>query len=280
MLELMILPFLACLILIGIHVYFGIHVIEREVIFVDLALAQLAALGRLIAFITGADIYSTGAYILSLLFTFLGAVIFSRVREKAISQEAIIGIVYAVSAACAILVLDRVPSEAEHIKYMLVGNILFVKWHEIIKIAILYTIIGSFHYFFRDKFLLISLNIKEAKRQNIAVKWWDFLFYVSFGVVITSSVEIAGVLLVFSYLIVPAVCAMLLSPKLKTRLLIGWILGTLTNLFGLYLSAIMDLPPGATIVCSFGPLILATAGIRSSFLKILSKKSPPDKILE
>lgn len=258
MFELMILPFIACLILTGIHAYLGIHVIERGVIFVDLALAQIAALGTIVAFLVGMELHSTGSHIYSLGFTFVGATIFAltRLKNKKVSQEAMIGIVYAVSAALAIIVLDKVPSEAEHIKYMLVGNILFVKLNEIIEMFILYSIIGLFHFIYRKKFLLISLNPDGAKIQNVSVKWWDFLFYVSFGIVITSSVEIAGVLLVFSYLIVPAVCAIILSNKLKTRLFLGWLLGTLTSLVGLYFSATFDLPTGASIVCTFGLLLI------------------------
>lgn len=258
MLEFMFLPFIACLILTGIHAYLGIHVIEREVIFVDLALAQIAALGAIIAFLFGMELHSTTAYIFSLGFTFIGASVFSltRLKERKVPQEAIIGIVYAVSAAAAILALNRAPSEAEHIKYMLVGNIIFVQLPEIIKMAILYAIIGLFHFVYRKKFLLISLAPDEAQKQKIPVRMWDFLFYASFGIVVTSSVEIAGVLLVFSYLIVPAVCAILLSNKLKTRLLLGWVLGSLTSLVGLYLSVALDFPTGATIVCTFGILVL------------------------
>ncbi len=259
MLEFMLLPFLACLILTGIHAYLGIHVIEREVIFVDLALAQIAALGAIIAFLLGMELHSTTAYLFSLGFTFVGATIFSltRLKERKVSQEAIIGIVYAVSAALSILALNRAPSEAEHIKYMLVGNIMFVEWSEIIKMAILYAGIGLFHFIYRKKFLLISLHPEEARKQNIPIRLWDFLFYASFGIVVTSSVEIAGVLLVFSYLIVPAISAMLLSNRLRTRLILGWALGSLTSLVGLYLSVVLDFPTGATIVCTFGILVVA-----------------------
>ncbi len=261
MLELMLLPFIACFILTGIHAYLGIHVIEREVIFVDLALAQIAALGAMIAFLLGIELHSTASYLFSIAFTLVGATIFAltRLRKREVSQEAIIGIVYAFSAASSILVLDKAPSEAEHIKYMLVGNILFVKWTEIVKMAVLYSVVGLFHFVYRKKFLLISLNPEEAQKQKLSIRWWDFLFYATFGIVVTSSVEIAGVLLVFSYLIVPAVCAMLLSDKLKTRLLLGWALGTLVSLIGLFLSATMDFPTGAAVVCTFGFLILVVA---------------------
>lgn len=263
MFELMFVPFVACLVLTGIHAYLGIHVIEREVIFVDLALAQIAALGSIVAFLFGVELHSTHAYIISMLFTFVGATVFAltRFKKRKVPQEAIIGIVYAVSAAAAILVLDRAPSEAEHIKQMLVGNILFVRWSEIVKIFVLYSLIGLFHFVYRKKFLLISLEPETAINQKVSIKWWDFLFYASFGIVVTSSVEIAGVLLVFSYLIVPAVCATLFATDVKKRLLIGWIVGIFASLMGLYFSAKMDFPTGAAIVCSFGLVLIVVAFI-------------------
>ncbi|MBI5573381.1 MAG: metal ABC transporter permease [Elusimicrobia bacterium] len=269
MFELMFTPFVACLILTGIHAYLGIHVIEREVIFVDLALAQIAALGAIFAFLFGIEFHSSSAFIVSMLFTFVGATIFAltRFKKKKVSQEAIIGIVYAVSAAAAILVLDRAPSEAEHIKHMLVGNILFVQWSEVLKIFVLYFLIGLFHFIYRKKFLLISLDSEAAINQKISIKWWDFLFYASFGVVITSSVEIAGVLLVFSYLIVPAVCAVLFTNSIGKRLLVGWAVGIFASLVGLYLSAKMDFPTGAAIICSFGLVLILL-----SFVYVMKQK--------
>jgi zinc/manganese transport system permease protein len=269
MFELMLTPFVACLILTGIHAYLGIHVIEREVIFVDLALAQIAALGSIFAVLFEFPLHSQSAYFVSLLFTFIGATIFSltRMRDKTVPQEAIIGIVYVVTAAGAILVLEKIPEEAEHIKYMLVGNILFVNWKDVLKIFILYSLIGIFHYIFRDRFILISTNLDEAERKKIKIKLWDFLFYATFGFVVTSSVEIAGVLLVFSYLIIPAVCAILLAKSLGRRLIIGWVLGTAGSVIGLYTSAKFDLPTGAAIVCTFGGILLIVSGCKNIFKK-------------
>src|SRR5438477_10462407 len=205
------LPFLAGLILTGIHAYLGVHVVERGVIFVDLSLAQIAALGTTVAVLRGIEPHAPQAYWWSLGFTIVGAGIFAMTRvhrETRIPQEAIIGIVYAVSAAAAILAMSKATSETEHLKDMLVGNILAVNWTMIIKTAVLYALVGLFHYIFRRKFLAISLG-EGDKVGN--VKLWDFLFYTSFGFVVTSSVAIAGVLLVFSYLIVPSVAAMLFS---------------------------------------------------------------------
>jgi zinc/manganese transport system permease protein len=260
--------FVASLILTGIHAYLGVHVVERGVIFVDLSLAQIAALGTTVAYLAGYDLHSSTAYLFSLAFTFIGAGIFamSRVHRKTrIPQEAIIGIVYAVSAAVAILVMSKATQETEHLKEMLVGNILSVTWPELFKTAVLYALVGLFHYIFRKRFLLISMNEAEAERQGISIRLWDFLFYMSFGFVVTSSVAIAGVLLVFCFLIVPSVTAMLFSERLGPRLAIGWSMGVVVSAGGVALSFVLDLPTGAAIVATFGAALLLVAGTRRLF---------------
>jgi zinc/manganese transport system permease protein len=251
-------PFVASLILTGIHAYLGVHVVERGVIFVDLALAQIAALGATIAILLGMDPHGRGAYFLSLGFTFLGAGIFSvaRTRRGHIPQEAFIGIAYAVASATAILAMSKATGETEHLKDMLVGNILAVSRAEVAKTALLYGGIGVFHYIFRKKFLLISTNLVQAEESGMSIRLWDFLFYASFGFVVTSSVAIAGVLLVFCYLIVPSVGAMLFADKIGRRLAIGWTMGTLVSALGIYFSVLADLPTGATIVCTFGGVLI------------------------
>jgi zinc/manganese transport system permease protein len=251
-------PFVASLILTGIHAYLGVHVVERGVIFVDLALAQIAALGATIAILAGMDPHGRGAYFLSLGFTFLGAGIFAfaRTRRGHIPQEAFIGIAYAVASATAILAMSKATGETEHLKDMLVGNILAVSRAEVVKTALLYGVIGLFHYFFRKKFLLISTSPSKAEASGMNIRLWDFLFYASFGFVVTSSVAIAGVLLVFCYLIVPSVGAMLFADKIGRRLAIGWTMGTLVSALGVYFSVLMDLPTGATIVCTFGGVLI------------------------
>jgi len=258
MLHFLILPLLASLILTGIHAYLGVHVVERGVIFVDLALAQIAALGATVAILAGMDPHGSAAYWISLGFTFLGALIFAlaRSRRSRIPLEAFIGITYAVASAAAILVMSKATGETEHLKDMLVGNILAVSREEVTKTAVLYGIIAVFHYLFRRRFLLISIDPKQAEAEGISIRLWDFLFYASFGFVVTSSVAIAGVLLVFCYLIVPSVGAMLFADRIGPRLAIGWTMGTLVSAFGVYLSVELDLPTGATIVCTFGGILL------------------------
>src|SRR5947207_755349 len=260
-------PFVASLILTGIHAYLGVHVVERGVIFVDLSLAQIAALGATIALllpITGGDPHSPISYWISLGFTFLGAFVFSTIRSRRarIPQEAIIGICYAVASAAAILAMSKATSESEHLKDMLVGNILAVSWPEVGKTAVLYGAIGAFHFIFRHKFLAISMDPKKAEAEGISIKAWDFLFYASFGFVVTSSVAIAGVLLVFCYLIVPSVAAMLYADTIGRRLAIGWSMGTVVSALGVYLSLQLDLPTGATIVCTFGVVLMVMAAVR------------------
>ena len=258
MLEFLLPAFVASLILTGIHAYLGVHVVERGVIFVDLALAQIAALGATIAILVGMDPHGRGSYWISLGFTFLGAAIFAmaRTRRGHIPQEAFIGITYAVASAAAILAMSKATSETEHLKDMLVGNILAVSWGEVGKTAALYGIIGLFHYIFRKKFLAISMSHEKAEEMGINVRLWDFLFYASFGFVVTSSVAIAGVLLVFCYLIVPSVGAMLFADRIGARLALGWTMGALVSALGVYLSAQLDLPTGATIVCTFGSVLI------------------------
>ncbi|HEV8629193.1 MAG TPA: metal ABC transporter permease [Thermoanaerobaculia bacterium] len=268
--ELLLPAFVASLILTGIHAYLGVHVVERGVIFVDLSLAQIAALGTTAAYLAGYDLHSSAAYLFSLGFTFLGAAIFAftRVHRKTrIPQEAIIGIVYAVSAALAILVMSKATQETEHLKEMLVGNILSVTWPELAKTAVLYALVGVFHYIFRERFLVISMNEEEAERRGWNVRWWDFLFYVSFGFVVTSSVAIAGVLLVFCFLIVPSVTAMLFARRLGPRLAIGWLMGAVVSAGGVALSFVVDLPTGATIVATFGVTLLLIAVARWLFTR-------------
>jgi zinc/manganese transport system permease protein len=262
MIEFLWLPFLACLVLTGIHVYLGLHVLARGVIFVDLSLAQVAALGITIAFLAGHPIQSEAAYWYALAFTVGGAALFSLTRTRravAIPQEALIGIVYAVSAALTVLVVDRAPQGAEHIKQLLVGSILTVTPGDVGRLALLYALLGALHAAIRRPLLEISFDPDGAAARGRAVRRWDFVFYVTFGVVVTSSVRVAGVLLVFSYLIVPAAVGALLSGSVTGRLAIGWTVGVIVSTLGLWASFAWDLPTGAAVVATFGALMAAVA---------------------
>jgi zinc/manganese transport system permease protein len=259
MIEFLWAPLLACLVLTGIHVYLGLHVLARGVIFVDLALAQVAALGVAVAFLVGHPITSDAAYWYALAFTLGGALVFaaSRTRRASVPQEAIIGIVYAVSAAAAVLVVDRAPQGGEHIKQLLVGSILTVTPGEVGGLALLYTLVGALHWIVRRPMLEISLDADGARARGRRVAAWDFVFYASFGLVVTSSVRLAGVLLVFCYLVVPATVAALLARSVGGRLAVGWGFGIAVSVLGLIASSVSDLPTGATVVVTFGGLLAA-----------------------
>ena len=255
----------ASLIIAGIHAYLGLHVVERGVIFVDLSLAQIASLGAAIAVWQGYDPHTDPQiYWFSLGFTLIGALIFAMVKghEARIPQEAIIGISYAVASAAVILAMSKATGEAEHLRDMLVGNILSVQWPEVWRTAAIYLVLGIFHFVFRKRFLEITVDPLAAAARGVSVRFWDFLFYASFGFVVTRSVAIAGVLLVFCYLIVPSVGGMLFSSRIGPRLAIGWVMGTVVSMLGMYLSVVFDLPTGAAIVCTFGAALILMAAVR------------------
>jgi zinc/manganese transport system permease protein len=265
-------PLLALVLLPGLLVYLGLHVVERGVIFVDLALAQVAALGVAVAILLGAHPeHDRLPYAMALLFTFLGAALFAltRFRHIRVPQEAIIGIVYIVCAAASVMVLSRTASGDEDIKNLLLGNILLVTRTDVLQTFGLFAAIAAFHFVFRRQFLLLSFDLEGALAQGLSTRLWDFLFYISFGFVVTSFVQIAGVYLVFSYLIVPAVCGALLSGQIAIRLAIGCAVALAAGITGLILStqwASMDLPTGPTIVCAFG-ICLMLSGVLTWVLR-------------
>ncbi len=270
----MIWPLAACLVLTGIHVYLGVHVIARKVIFVDLALAQIAALGTvtgvLLGYEAGKDI--TALYLYSLAFTFFGAFIFSitRMRGEKVPHEAIIGIVYAVTFAATILVLSKSALGPQELDHIIKGDLLWVQSGVVIKTALIYAAVGLFHFLFRKNFMAISFDVHAAEASGIRVRLWDFLFYMSFGFVITSSVAIAGVFLVFSYLVIPSVAAMLLAEKISTRLALGWIGSSIISFIGVKLSWTTGLPTSPLIVVLFAAALLLTGIFR--YLKLAPRK--------
>ncbi|MEK6578779.1 MAG: metal ABC transporter permease [Bdellovibrionota bacterium] len=244
-------PFAMCLILAGIHCYLGLHVLARGVIFVDLSLAQVAAFGATLAILFGFDHHSLATYFVSLGSTFLAAALFAMARkhEKLFSQEAIIGIVYALASAAVVLVVDRIAHGAEHIKDLLVGQVLWVTWHDVIKTGLIYSAVAAIHFIYRKQLISASFSLHSR-----AQGFWDFIFYALFGVVITSSVSMAGVLQVFAYLIVPAVVGTLFFKSIQARLLFGWGLGFVVSFIAMILSYAWDLPAGAFIVVCFASI--------------------------
>jgi zinc/manganese transport system permease protein len=264
--QLMLPPFVACMILVAMLSYLGLHVIAREVIFVDLSLAQMAALGSLSALLFHVAPESPTTYVFALLATAIGAALFALTRTSGrtsrVPQEAFIGIVYVVASAAAVLVANKVPGGGEAVEKTLVGSLLWVTWQTIIRLAIAYAALGVFHFALRRRFLTISFHPDQAEAQKWRIRLWDFLFYLSFGVVITLAVPIAGVLMVFSFLVVPAVIANLFTADKQRLTLIAWSSGALASILGLWLSYTKDLPTGPLIVCMYGVLLMIAAGLR------------------
>ena len=261
LLSLMKWPLIASLILPWLLVYLGLHIVQRGVIFVDLALAQTAAFGTCMSMLCGYDVHDWQSYVFSLGFTFVGAVVltFTRSRNQRVPQEALIGIVYVVAAAAAILALSKGAGGNEELQRSLVGELLVVPHTEVIKTFVLFVVVGIVHFLFRKKFLAISANPDQAAASGLKVRWWDFVFYMLFGLVVTSFVHIGGVLLVFSYLVVPAVCATYLVNSIPARFAIGWGIATLSSVVSLLITARVDLPIGAAIVCVLGVALVIVA---------------------
>ena len=265
-LQLMLPPFVACMILVAMLSYLGLHVIAREVIFVDLSLAQMAALGSLSALLIHVSPDSPTTYVFALLATAVGALLFALTRTSGrterVPQEAFIGIVYVVASAAAVLVANKVPGGGEAVEKTLVGSLLWVTWPTIVKLAITYAALGVFQFALRNRFLTISFHPEQAESAGWKIRGWDFLFYLSFGVVITLAVPIAGVLMVFSFLVVPAVIANLFTADKRRLTVIAWGTGALASILGLWLSYTKDLPTGPLIVCMYGLLLVGAVVIR------------------
>ncbi len=260
-------PLVACLVLPGILVYYGLHIIKREVIFVDLALAQVATLGTCVCLWLGHEADDPHNFLWSLGFTLAGALVFTFTRpgKKArVPQEALIGIIYVVAAAAGILLLSKSPHGKEELQRTLVGDLLTVTPQQIGKTAALYAVIGILHFIFRKQFIKLSFGHDHAEQGRMNVRLWDFLFYSLFGLIVTSFVQVGGVLMVFSYLIVPAASAGFLAKSLPMQLLVGWMVATLGSIGGLYWSVVANFPMGAAIVCALGMALLG-AGVISKF---------------
>ena len=261
--EVMKWPFVACLVFPPLLVYLGLHVVKREVIFVDLALAQVATLGTCVSLLMGNHFDDRITFWISLGVTFIGAAFFSWTRsteKTAVPQEAIIGITFVVAAAGVLLLLSRVAGGKEELENLLTGDILNVTKGEIAQRTIVFLLLGSFYAAFHKRFVEISSDPQQAFASRVRVRLWDFLFYAAFALVVVSFVRLGGVLLTFAFLIVPAVCGTMLATEWIRRLVIGWIIATLASLIGLWTSYKMDLPTGAAIVCVLG-VLLAVVGV-------------------
>ena len=277
-LHFMLWPLIASLILPWLLVYLGLHIVQRGVIFVDLALAQTAALGSCIAILCGYDPHDWQNYVFSLGFTFLGAVLltFTRSRNRQVPQEALIGVVYVVAAAAAILALSKSAGGSEELKRSLIGELLVVPPREVLRTFVLFAVVGAVHFACRKPFAAISADHEVAADRGLKVWWWDFLFYILFGLVVTSFVHIGGVLLVFSYLVVPALCAAYFAQSLGVRFAVGWAIATVASICSLLIASRpqWDLPIGATIVCLLG-LALVLCAVAARVQTVLRQRKEP-----
>jgi zinc/manganese transport system permease protein len=256
-------PLAACLILPPLLVYLGLHVVKREVIFVDLALAQVATLGTCVALILGYHFEDRITFWISLGVTFAAAALFSWSRsseKRQVPQEAIIGITFVVAAAGVILLLSRVAGGKEELEHLLTGDILNVTGADVGQRAAVFALLAAFYGAFHSRFALISSDPARAYAEGLHVRLWDFLFYAAFALVVVSFVRVAGVLLTFAYLIVPAVCGVMLAERWMGRLAVGFGTATAASLLGLWASYRLDLPTGAAIVCACGLLLAIVSG--------------------
>lgn len=257
--ELMLPPFVACMLLVAIHGYFGMHVIRRGVIFVDLAMAQIAALGSTVGLLFHTETFQEHTIWFSFAAVAIGAAVLALTRTRAegrVPHEAIIGIVFVVASAVALLVADQAPKGHDAVKEILVGNLLWITWPTIAKDAVAYALIGAFLFALRRRFETISFRPDEAARLGWNVRWFDFLFYLAFGVTVTFSVPIAGVLLVFSFLVVPALIAVMYSERSSVMMAIAWTSGMIACTGGLALSYAWNIPTGPLVVCAFAATLI------------------------
>jgi len=262
-------PFLISLSMIGILSYFGIHVLEREIIFIDIALAQMATVGSALAFfIWHVEENNWIAYLLALGFTIIASYFYAvtRKRIKQIPQEAIIGVTYAIAAAGALFMLGLASGGDIHMEEMLTGHILWAGWHDLFICVLIYSIIGLFHWIFRKRFKEISQNYHNQSGKSTRTEFWDFLFYVSLGFVITYSVRLGGVLVVFTFLIIPSTFSALFFTKWSSRLVLAWLMGIIAILGGLIASFAGDF--------SFGPSIAAFLGLELLVAAFIVKRQP------
>jgi zinc/manganese transport system permease protein len=250
-------PMVMALILVTMHSYLGYHVVQRGVIFVDIALAQVAAFGVSVSLLMGGEVGTDETWAVALASTLMGAWLITRTRTRRqrAPQEAYIGIIYAVSSAAMLLVLTQVPHGGEEIRHLLIGAILWVSWTVVAKTAVIYGLLGILLYLWRKPLARVSTDPEGARQAGLSLRRWDLVFYIVLGTVVTSSVQIAGVLLVFSLLVVPAVMGIRLFAAPRRRYLFALAVGTLAVVVGATLSYVLDLPTGAAIICVFGLLL-------------------------
>ena len=265
-------PICLCIILVGICGYVGVHVIMREVIFIDIALAQIAALGVSFGIFLGMELDNPYTFVISMAFTLLAAFLLSGTRQlsRLVPQETFIGILYATGAAAVVLAGDRLPHGSEQVHDLMVGHLLWVSWSEVLTYFVIYLILGIIYFLLHKNLLKFSILKKENNNSAKHAMLWDFIFYALLGILVTFAVRVAGVLLVFGFLIVPAMIGALLAKSFFARMTIGWISGVLMSLIGSYLSYGLDFPTGGMVVVTLGfgmPVIAVIKGVQLKLTK-------------
>jgi len=258
--------FLICVLMAVTHTYLGLHVLARGIIFVDLALAQVAALGISVAFLMGQEAHGDEAQLYAFVATLSIAFAFAKLRNipSKVAREVTIGIVYVVATALSIVILSQSSQGMEELKSIFNGSILWTSWREIGIIAVEYLFLIGLHAYFRQRFYQLSFSESKSETDSISTKpspgfFWEFLFFATFALTITLAVNVAGVLLVFAFLIIPAFSASLLVDGFVKQLLFGIGLSILGSMAGLFVAYQFDLPVGATIVSVLGLLPLLSA---------------------
>jgi zinc/manganese transport system permease protein len=249
---------LTALVLAGLHAYLGFHIVRRGVLFVDLALAQMAALGVALGVVLGVEHNEILSWLLALGMTFVGAALFAWLRGRArqVPLEAFIGIVFATAQAAVFLMLEKTPAGPEHLKETLVGSLYTTAPHHLVLVAAAYAVIGIVHFLLRKPFFEITSDPQAARERGRRLFFWDFVFYVTFGFVVTLSVQIAGVLLVFGFLVIPAVAGVMATSRTGLALTIGWIFGFVGSVLGLLAAVDLDMPAAPSILVTLTLMLL------------------------
>ena len=257
-------PIAASVLLAGVLGYFGTHILTRGIIFIDIAIAQIAALGTMIGLLLGFAEESAGVQLLSYGFTMIviGSFAFLRTRQSVIPAEAVIGIIYCLGLALALLLAERIPGGSNYITKTITGNILWVTWDKVFIIALLFAGIGLIHLVFGAKFISLSEICRINPSLQLKDKLYSLLFYTTFCIVVVKSVQIGGIFLVFTLLIAPSVASSLYFQSWKSRLVWSWVIGIFGTVSGIFLSYSLNVSNGPAIVVLLGLLVFVLALIK------------------
>ncbi|MFZ5515380.1 MAG: metal ABC transporter permease [Candidatus Zhuqueibacterota bacterium] len=267
-------PITACILMAGILSYFGNHILSRGIIFIDIALAQIAALGTMIGLLMGFAEGSTSVELISLVFTLVIISIFAltKFEKQVVPQEAIIGIIYGLGLGVAMLLAEKIPGGSNYITKTISGNLLWTSWDDVLSSAVLFAIIGVIHILLRKPFIKISESKENLPFSIQKVRLYELAFYITFGIIVVRSVPIGGIFLVFSLLIAPTAMATLFTQKWHYRFLWSWLIGIVGSVLGMYISFDWNVSNGPTIVALLGVMVFILAFVKIVFCKTRSPR--------